>query len=250
MKQFMEQIMEWFTKDDIYYLVVPLATVLIGWLLPYLKGTLKVEKQWKYLREKSACDKYFSYCARVFMLGILFSVTYIAILCMIVALFIVYPNETVIKVTYSIVIIIAYIFFAIHTKEEDIVFKKFKRKKNYKNEKVIKNVMNMLPHALAGVIWVDVICGYSLTIIKVVAGLIVVFEIVAMIVIDDTRTFQFKYATFYFYGDEANNVIEYIETCKIFQKGTWIIAKNEKDGVEHRFRIKDIKRIEYFNSKE
>lgn len=248
----MEQIMEWFktwlNRDDIYHIIVPLAAVVIGWLLQYFKGNFKVEKQWKYIREKSACDKYFYYCARVFIFGMLVSIIYVVFLCMIVAIFIVYPNEIVMKVTYTIFIIIAYAVFAIYTKEEEIVFRKFKRKKQYKNEKSFKYVMNMLPNVLAGVIWIDFFCGYSLTLIKIVTILTVFFEFVAMVIIDDTRIFQFRYATFYFYGDEDNNVVEYIETCKIFQKGAWIIAKNEKDDVEHRFRIKDIKRIEYFNS--
>lgn len=243
----MEQIVEWFktwlSREDIYYIIVPLTVVVIGWLLQYFKGN-RVEKQWKYVSEKSACDRYFYYCIRVFILGMLMTIIYVALLCTVVMLFVVKPNEMVIKVTYSILISGAYIFFAKYAEEINIVFRKFKGKEKYKNEKKIANIMNTLPHALAWAIWLGMICGYPLYISRILLVLTVVLEIISMIIIDDERSFKFEYATFYFYAGKS---IECIETRNIFQKGDWIIAKDEEEDVEHRFRIKDIKRIEYFN---
>lgn len=243
----MEQIIDWFktwlNREDIYYIIVPLAVVLIGWLLQYFKGS-RVEKQWKYVSEKSACDKYIYYCVRVFILGMLATIIYVTVLCTVVVLFVVKLNELVIKVGYVICISVTYIFLAKSMPESNIIFRKFKKKKKYKNEKRIKGIINKLPLALAWIIWICIFFGDAF-IMKIVIVFTVIFEIVAMIIIDDARTFQFQYATFYFYGDEDDNEIEHIETCNIFQKGAWIIAKDGENDVEHRFRIKDIKHIEY-----
>ena len=152
MEQFMEQIIEWFktwlSREDIYYIIVPLVVVLFGWLLQYFSGA-RVEKQWKYVSEKSACDKYFYYCVRVFILGMLATIIYGVVLCTAVVLFVVKPNELAIKVGYVIFISVSYLFFAKSMSGSNIVFRKFKKKEKYKNEKIIADILNKLPHALA-----------------------------------------------------------------------------------------------------
>jgi len=75
---------------------------------------------------------------------------------------------------------------------------------------------------------------------------IILFEILFLLILDDTRENKYKYANFYFYG---GSFVKNLSTSNIIQKGNWIIVEDTTSSTEHRFRIKDIEKVEYKNQK-
>ena len=57
-------------RQDIYYVIIPLAIPIIAWLLPLLQNNFT--RKWKRHKNKSACELYEIYLLTILPLGILF----------------------------------------------------------------------------------------------------------------------------------------------------------------------------------
>ena len=104
--------------------------------------------------------------------------------------------------------------------------------------------INKATVVLPGILWTLVLSDIAEWIARIYFVTIIVFEIILLVIIDDSKEFEFQKAKFYFYN---GNTVDNVLTNKIRQERDWIIAKNETGDTEYRFRIKDINKVEYTN---
>lgn len=73
-------------------------------------------------------------------------------------------------------------------------------------------------------------------------SLLVLVEIIYFVFLDSNSKFKYNYVKFMFYD---GNVVNNISVKEVYQRRKWIIARDENGTIEHRFRIKDVERVEY-----
>ena len=131
-------------------------------------------------------------------------------------------------------------------------------KKDMEECKRTRNVrlLRQIPIILSGLLW-----GYTITrhigaavpqfisniaryvpIVTTLGG--VVYDFICIIFLKGEGEFLYDKVKFVFYD---NSVLENIKVENISQNKSWITAKNQ-ENTEYRFRVKDIKTIEYSNT--
>ena len=223
-------------KDDIYYIIIPIGIAIFGWIFQYLSGRFGYEKQWKNVREKSSRESFSDYFLIMLLFGILWFAIYIFLACFLIIIFEIELADESLQYSYAIFNVLLYACLMFGIQKKDI---KFKIKELDKHAKI----MTKIPAILSCVIWSFILFDWGKIIIKIDVIFILAFEIFFIIALDGESEFKYAYVSFYFYDGKT---IKNISTKKVFQKRNWIVAGNDK--MEYRFRIKDIKKVEYSNS--
>lgn len=76
--------------------------------------------------------------------------------------------------------------------------------------------------------------------------LIIICEIMASVLYDNTRKFKYKYSVLWFKDDHIENCM----TENVKQKGDWIIITDDSGKYETKYRKEDLIRVKYSNEKE
>ena len=224
-------------RKDIYNAVIPVLIAIISGFFPYLLSRLGAEKQWKNARKKSSLDKTIEYffCMNIAGIGLL--VLYVTFFFSVEILFKI-THTRVMHFSYILLSIFMYIHF-FKKRNEQITLKKWRR-----HERVVVLCINKATVVLPGILWTLVLSDIAEWIARICFVTIIVFEIILLVIIDDSKEFEFQKAKFYFYN---GNTVDNVLTNKIRQERDWIITKNETGDTEYRFRIKDINKVEYTN---
>lgn len=226
------------TREDIYYIIVPLGVVMIGWLIQFIMERIAKEKQWKHTKEKSQLDSFMLYYIWTILCGGVFFILFFAVTFYYEILFGHKILPIFIKSCYTIFSILFHVIYFFKVKRK-IYFKK-----KYKHEKLLALIMKKTPIIFSCGIWSFILFDEISIINSFVFCLIILFEFIIFNVLDSNSSSKYQYATFYFYG---GNIVEDIVISNISQKGNWVIAGNKNSSTENRFRIKDVERVEYKN---
>ncbi len=239
----MQEWLKVITREDIYSIIIPIVTAVLGWGLSQITILIEREKQWKQLREKSSCDRYCLYFVVTVLFGLLWFALYLFMIGPSASLLAIPISEKYIKISYSIFMAAPYTYFLFGIKHSEnlVVFKR-----TYKHVEVITWIVQKVPFICSGIIWSSLMWNNTESICRICGTILIILEVFCLITLKNVGEFECKYATFYFYEEK---VIDSIEIQSISQKGNWIIAKDTENGMEHRFRIKDIKRVEYRNER-
>lgn len=245
-------------REDVYYIVVPIVTWVISLLCTYIFNNITGTKQWRLKREKSPGERYIEYFVRIIVIGAL-----ILFLNMLIEGFISSFIGTPLRVGEYIGVVIyigLFVFLYIKMRKIDIDEddKEIFIKKDMEECKRTRNVrlLRQIPIILSGLLW-----GYTITrhigeavpqfisniaryvpIVTTLGG--VVYDFICIIFLKGEGEFLYDKVKFVFYD---NSVLENIKVENISQNKSWITAKNQ-ENTEYRFRVKDIKTIEYSNT--
>ena len=250
-------------REDIYNIVVPIAIAIIGTLGTYFFHNINETKQWKIKRRKSPRDKGIEYLVRVIVLGFLFLVFSVLV--------VVYIRSSIgipllVGIGIGIVLYIGlFIFLYIVMKRTSIDDKEIfvKDMAEYKKEKSIR-LLRQIPIILSGLFWgstiqwmdfVSVITGFiGKTVFQFISNILsyipiataiawIVYYYICMKFLKGEGEFLYDRVKFAFYD---NSILDNIKVEDVSQNRSWIIAKNQ-ENMEYRFKVKDIKTIEYSN---
>lgn len=90
-------------KEDVYKIIVPLITIILGWVFQYINGFLFEERQWKQIREKSQVERYINYMLIIVGFGGFILAAYVFLVASVEVLFSIQVTIGVIKVSYLMV---------------------------------------------------------------------------------------------------------------------------------------------------
>lgn len=218
-------------KEDVYKIIVPLITIILGWVFQYINGFLFEERQWKQIREKSQVERYINYMLIIVGFGGFILAAYVFLVASVEVLFSIQVTIGVIKVSYLMVSGVSFCY---------LIFSEQKRQ--FVESKQKNLFLQKIPCILSGLLWCFIFTSKAVIFMRISAIIIFALEIYVLFFLSDIKDFKYKYAKFHFYSGKT---IDLIETKSISQKRNWIIINGESTGVEHRFRIKDIEKIEY-----
>lgn len=250
-------------REDIYNIVVPIAISIIGTLGTYFFHNITETKQWKIKRRKSPSDKGIEYLVRVIVLGFLFLLFSVLV--------VEYIRSSIgipllVGIGIGIVLYIGlFIFLYIVMKRTSIDDKEIfvKDMAEYKKEKSIR-LLRQIPIILSGLFWgstiqwmdfVSVITGFiGKTVFQFISNILsyipiataiawIVYYYICMKFLKGEGEFLYDRVKFAFYD---NSILDNIKVEDVSQNRSWIIAKNQ-ENMEYRFKVKDIKTIEYSN---
>ena len=233
-------------REDIYNIVVPIAISIIG---TYFFHNINETKQWKIKRRKSPRDKGIEYLVRVIVLGFLFLLFSVLV--------VEYIRSSIgipllVGIGIGIVLYIGlFIFLYIVMKRTSIDDNEIfvKDMAEYKKEKSIR-LVRQIPMD-----FVSVITGFiGKTVFQFISNILsyipiataiawIVYYYICMKFLKGEGEFLYDRVKFAFYD---NSILDNIKVEDVSQNRSWIIAKNQ-ENMEYRFKVKDIKTIEYSN---
>ena len=229
-------------REDVYYIVVPIVTWVISLLCTYIFNNITGTKQWRLKREKSPGERYIEYFVRIIVIGAL----------------ILFLNMLIEGFISSFIGTPLFLYIKMRKIDIDEDDKEIFIKKDMEECKRTRNVrlLRQIPIILSGLLW-----GYTITrhigeavpqfisniaryvpIVTTLGG--VVYDFICIIFLKGEGEFLYDKVKFVFYD---NSVLENIKVENISQNKSWITAKNQ-ENTEYRFRVKDIKTIEYSNT--
>jgi len=229
----MEKLLECFIN-----IIIPIITSL---LIAVITRIVNREKQWKRLKEKTVTQNYLEYYAKVLIMGGITIFVYVFIVWYFEKFLEISVSEIFFVIVYYLLILTVCATFGYYSKNIRIKFKRL-----YKRETQYIAIARKMPSIISGWVLGSVFVPKGNWFLGIALVFIIVTEIICMVILDDSDVYKYQYITFYFYNEK---IIENIEVEKISQKNNWIVVSDENRGVEHRFRIKDIERVEYRNNK-
>jgi len=114
----------------------------------------------------------------------------------------------------------------------------------YKYSKLIKFGLINVPIFLSLVMYFLFVYNFSTVVVGTIQSILLILEFIVLFIINNESTFEYKYVSFYFNDDSMINTVK---TEQVKYKGKWIIIKNNSMNSEVRFRIEDVKKVEYYN---
>jgi len=234
-------------REDMYYIIIPFLTYIVPVIFTYIIRPVMWENKWREPKKRGSFDKYvwFQYKMMIIFLFSVFSICFILAILSFILFDGIQNNNRFLKVILIIsdlITLLLFNFYLIKTKKKDEIIK-LKKKLKYQ-EKIIINIIFYLPYSMQGIVYLfDLLSQHSILLFFIELLIAVLCIIVAMIILDNTSYFEYKYVSFMLKeGIELKNILNE----KILKKGSWIIAK-DKFNNESRFKYSDIIKIEYKN---
>ena len=238
----MKTVEEFITRNDIYYIAVPIILTIISPIIKLILESFKPEKNWRCNKHRSSISSYMRFLILVLLLGVI--VALIIMICfgfLFKVLEIHISANSIFRIASGFVALVYFVFLVKLTPDPLIYV--FKRKLKYAS--MLRRVMCKLPLLISGIYWtLQCIDIQNEKIISPLGWIIYMLEICSFIILDNKDQYEYKYMTIIL---ENNEKIQKIKIQSVFQRRKWIILKTKLPKKEIRLRIADIKRVEYYN---
>lgn len=228
---------------------IPILAAIILPCFTFFTAPYKSEQKWICDKKKSSSDIYINYIAKFLLYVCVISVVFYMMILAVVNIFI--KGIIVIKLSsndYSLIFnlccTLAYIYLCVVYLKKEYDFIVFK--KDYKQKKLYTKILYYSPIIITGIMLLLGLWNTKLFRILISIGFLFIFllELISIFILDETKEYEFSYATFHF----KSGIIKYnIRIKDIKKKGIWIVITNKTNYSQLRVRQSDIDFIEYSN---
>lgn len=244
-----------FTKQDIYYILIPLLIPLVSFFLNVIKSILPSYEYrarfWKCDRIPSSQNQYFRFLIEDLMAGFFFLFVFCVLYLIIQSIF-VYPfgweiNDpcwmAVINKIRGLYLFLIYLLLAIKI-QRNTILEFNKRVHSLKKRKVLQYILIKGPVITNGILWGCFLTTHHMGIYLFCTISYICYIIANCVLLSDQPHNEYTHVRFHF---RDNTTLCNIRVENVRCRAKWIIVKNEDLQKEYRFQITDVKQVEYYN---